>query len=191
LRLSFAGDVSGTVRDAAGRALGRLGDADSVDTFCTAVHNRGEDHETAKTAAYALGYLGDVRGIDALVTAYEATWLPEVVSEALMAIGPAAIPFLIEVIERNPDLLRRTTARAVLDQLRAEALLPALLDRVALIAAESDFVSRATTLLDIAKDRDSIAKPLGAKILAVRPDLLEASSREERALARKAGATFN
>src|SRR6185436_11272158 len=35
LRLSFAGDVAAAVRDASGRALGRLGDADSVESFCT------------------------------------------------------------------------------------------------------------------------------------------------------------
>jgi len=188
LRLSFAGDISDDVRDAAGRALGRLGDAESVETFCTALYARKDRHAAAKTAAYALGYLGDVRAIDALVAAYEAAWLPEVVSESLAAIGSAAIPFLIEVLERNPGLLKRATARTVLESLRPEALLPALLDRVATIASADDFVARASALLDIVKDQPGLASPVGDKILAVRPALLTAKSREERALVKKAGA---
>ena len=190
LRLSFAGDISGEVRDAAGRALGRLADAESVDTFCIALAQRDQDHDRAKTAAYALGYLGDIRGLDALIAAYEAAWLPSVVAEAIAAIGPAAIPALLELVEQRPALLKRTSASTVFDELRAEALLPALIERVETIAKAEDFVPRATALMDMVKGRSPLDRQLGAKILELRPDLIErAAGREARALARKAGAT--
>jgi hypothetical protein len=188
LRLSFAGDIAGDVRDAAGRALGRLGDADSVETFCFALERRADDHDAAKTAAYALGYLGDVRGVDSLIAAYQAAWLPEVVAEALAAVGSAAIPFVIEAIEKNPDLLKRTTARRVLDAWRPSELLPALLERADAIAEAADFVKRASALLDIVKDQPQLTKDVGGKILQLRPDLATKGGREERALAKKAGA---
>ncbi len=187
LRLSFAGDIAGDVRDAAGRALGRLGDADSVETFCAALHARDQDTDRAVTAAYALGYLGDVRGIDALVEAYAATWRPDVVAESIAALGPAAIPLLIEVIETQPSLLKRTTARTVIESLPLDALQQALVDRVSKIASTTDFVTRASTLLDIARHHEATARAVGAAILEARPDVRTAPGRDARALVKKAG----
>jgi hypothetical protein len=187
LRMSFAGDIAGDVRDASGRALGRLGDADSVDTFCAALHRRDEDHETAKTAAYALGYLGDIRGIEALLAAYRAAWMPDVVAEAIAAVGEAAVPQLIELIEANPGILKRTTARSVIEELRSEALLAALLERAEAIAREPDLVVRAAALVDMVKSRADVARAFGARIFELRPDLAANADREIRALAKKAG----
>ncbi|MGE3459533.1 MAG: HEAT repeat domain-containing protein, partial [Kofleriaceae bacterium] len=189
LRMSFAGDVASSVRDAAGRALGRLGDADSVDTFCRAVYRRDEDSDAARTAAYALGYLGDVRGIEALVAAYQGTWMSDVVPAAIGAAGAAAIPYLLDAFESNPDLLKRSTAKDLVAQFPVEPLLDALIQRVEAHAQTADFVQRATRWLDMVKDRAQVARELGAQILRVRPELMSASSREERALARKASAT--
>jgi hypothetical protein len=187
LRLSYAGDISGEVRDAAGRALGRLGDAESVDSFVVALEQRERDHERAKTAAYALGYLGDVRGLHALVAAYEAAWMPQVVAEAIAAIGPAGIPALLQLVEERPTLLKRSTASTVFDDLKGDVLLPAMIERVEAIAQAADFVPRASALMEILKTRSPLDKQLGARILEVRPDLVE-GSREARALAKKAGA---
>ena len=142
LRLSFAGDISSAVREAGGRALGRLGDAESVDTFVVALEQRERNHDRAKTAAYALGYLGDVRGVQALLAAYEAAWLPNVVSEAIAAVGPAAIPALLQLVEERPGLLKRTTAATVFDDLKGDDLLPALVERIEAIAQAKDFVPR-------------------------------------------------
>ncbi|HEY4176772.1 MAG TPA: HEAT repeat domain-containing protein [Kofleriaceae bacterium] len=190
LRTSFSGDISGDVRDAAGRALGRLGDAESVDTFCVALAQRDVDHERAKTSAYALGSLGDVRGLAALVDAYRASWLTGTVAESLAAIGPAAIPLLLEVIELDPALLKRSTATTVFEDLRSEDLLPALVERIEALAKDGDFVPRATALVDLVKNRAHVVSEIGAKIMKLRPDLVEKSaSREARALARKVGAT--
>lgn len=190
LRMSFEGDISSEVREAAGRALGRLGDAESVDTFCIALERRDQDHERARTAAYALGYLGDIRGLDVLLAAYEAAWMPTVIAESIAAVGPAAIPSLLELIEQQPALLKRTSASTVFDDLQAEQLLPALIDRVEEIAQAPDFVARATALITMVKDRAPLDRQLGARILELRPDLVEKSAgREARALAKKAGAT--
>ncbi|HEY4055032.1 MAG TPA: hypothetical protein VGM39_00440 [Kofleriaceae bacterium] len=189
LRTSFSGDISGDVRDAAGRALGRLGDAESVDTFCIALAQRDVDHERAKTSAHALGFLGDVRGLAALVDAYRASWMTSTVAEALAKIGPAAIPSLLEVIEREPALLKRSTATTVFEDLRSEDLLPALVERVEALASTDDFVPRATALVDLVKNRAQVISALGAKIMTLRPDLVaKTASREARALARKVGA---
>ncbi len=192
LRLSFTGDISGDVRDAAGRALGRLGDAESVETFCIALASRSSNPDRAKTAAYALGYLGDVRGLEQLINAYETGWQPAIVAEAIAAIGPAALASLLDLVERNPSLLKRTTATTVFDSLRGDVLLPALVDRVEAIATAPDFVDRATALMELVKNRSPLDKQLGSKILAVHPELVEKNAgREARALARKAGATVN
>jgi hypothetical protein len=188
LRLSFAGDIAAGVRDASGRALGRLGDADSVESFCAALYRRDDDREAARTAAYALGYLGDVRAVDALVAAYEAGWLPDVIAEALGALGGAALPLLVETIEGNPELMKRSTARRVFDQLAADVLEPVLVARITEVASAADFVARASVLLDIVKDRAELTRTIGAHILRVRPDLRSATSRQDRALVRKADA---
>jgi hypothetical protein len=77
----------------------------------------------------------------------------------------------------------------VFDELRADALLPALIDRVESIAQATDFVPRATALMDMVKDRSPLDRQLGARILELRPDLAEkGAGRDARALARKAGA---
>jgi hypothetical protein len=190
LRISFGGDVAADVRDAAGRALGRLGDADSADTFIQALHRRDEDPTTAVTAAMALGYLGDVRGIDALLAAYEATWRPDIIADALTAVGPAAVPLLVRFVEARPHLLKRSTARAVFETLPAGALEAALIERLDELAALDDaaYVERATALLDLVAKRGEIAGPVGRHVIAARPHLgAKTSGREARALFKKAG----
>jgi hypothetical protein len=188
LRLSFAGDIAAAVRDASGRALGRLGDADSVESFCTMLYRRDDDRDAARTAAYALGYLGDVRAVDALVAACEAGWLPDVIAGALAALGGAAVPPLVEAIERSPELLKRATARQVFDQLADDVLEATLVARISEIAGAPDFASRASALLDVVKDRAALGTRIATHILRVRPDLPSATSRPERALVRKADA---
>ena len=191
LRISFMGDVARDVRDASGRALGRLGDADSVDTFITALTRRGEHADLAVTAACALGHLGDVRGLHALLLAYEEAWRPDIIGGALAAVGPAAIPALLAFLEDRPALLKRSTARAVLDTLDAGALRDALLDRIERLttADEATIVARGTVLLEIARDRDDVAARVGDRLMALHPGLADkCGSRLARALARKATA---
>lgn len=192
LRMSFAGDISGDVRDASGRALGRLGDADSVETFCIALGQRDQDHERAKTAAYALGFLGDVRGLDALVTAYRAAWLPNVLAEALGAVGLAAVPALLEIIEAHPEILKRSTASEVFEAIPTDALRVALLDRIDALSTLPDFIDKASALVELARTRVPLDAVVGARILELRPDLLDKkATREARALARKSGGKPN
>lgn len=191
LRLSFAGDVAFDVRDAAGRALGRLGDGDSVDTFVAALARRGRHHDPAMTAALALGHLGDVRGVQALLEAYEAAWRPDVVTDALVAVGPAAVPQVVAFVEARPGLLKRATARAVIDALAADALRAAIVDRLdGLPAADvAAVIGPGAALLDLAKGRAEVARPVAAHLLQRWPALAaKGASREARALARKAEA---
>ncbi len=191
LRISFAGDVAKDVRDASGRALGRLGDADSVDTFIAALTRRHDHAELAVTAAYALGHLGDVRGLHALLLAYEEAWRPDIIGGALAAVGPAAIPALLAFLEDRPALLKRATARAVLDGLDPTALRDALIDRIEALASadQATIVARGAVLIDVARDRDAVAAAVGDRLMALHPGLADKrSSREARALARKATA---
>jgi len=129
----------------------------------------------------------DLRSIEALLAAYQSTWMPDVVSDAIAAVGEAAVPQLIELIETNPGILKRTTARSVIEELRSEALLAALLERAEAIAHEPDLVTRATALVDMVKSRAEVARAFGAKIFELRPDLAANADREIRALAKKAG----
>lgn len=191
LRVALAGDPAAAVRDAAGRALGLLGDADSVDTFIAALARRAADPAAAITAARALGQLGDVRGIHALLEAYQAAWRPEIVAEALTALGPAVMPELLAFVEDRPALLKRATAREVFDALAAAPLIDAIDDRLeALVGAEpATVVARAGALLTLVAGRADVAAAVGARLLALHPTLADkASGKEARALARKAAA---
>lgn len=191
LRVALAGDPAAAVRDAAGRALGLLGDADSVDTFIAALARRAADPAAAITAARALGQLGDVRGIHALLEAYQAAWRPEIVAEALTALGPAVMPELLAFVEDQPALLKRATARAVFDALAAAPLIDAIDDRLeALVGADpATVVSRAGALLTLVASRADVAAAVGARLLALHPTLADkASGKDARALARKAAA---
>ena len=190
LRISFAGDVAADVRDAAGRALGRLGDADSVDTFIQALHRRGDDPANAVTAAMALGYLGDVRGIDALLEAYAAAWRPDIIADALTTVGPAAVPLLVRFVEERPQLLERRTARTVFETLPADSLRDALVARLDELAAatDDDYVARAGTLVALAHGRADVLGPVGRHVMTARPHLgAKGAGREARALFKKAG----
>ena len=192
LRLSHAGDISGDVRDAAGRALGRLGDSDSVDSFIAALARRGRDRDAAATAAMALGHLGDVRGVHALLEAYADAWRPELILDALTAVGPAAVPQLVAFLETRPTVLKRSTARSVLDTLPATALADAIIDRLdALTDADlATMIPRATALVELVKDREEARAPVAEHLLARFPGLVaKQAGKEARALARKAGLT--
>ena len=113
--------------------------------------------------------------------------MPQIVSESIAAIGPAGIPALLQLVEERPQLLKRTTASTVFDDLKGDVLLPAMLERVEAIAQHADFVPRATALMELVKTRSPLDRQLGARILELRPDLVS-GAREARALARKAGA---
>ena len=63
MRLSFAGDISGDVREQAAYALARVGDIDSVERLVRMLRSRAADPGQAKVAGYALGMLGDLRGV--------------------------------------------------------------------------------------------------------------------------------
>jgi hypothetical protein len=191
LRLAYDADAHEDVRAAAAIALGRLGDADSLDTFVAALEGRGSDGDEAAIAARALGRLGDVRGIHALLEAYQSGWRPEIIAEALAAVGPAAIPELLALVEERPALLKRSTARTVLDALPAAALIEAIGDRLEeLVGADvATVVARAAPLLQVVASRPEAARSVALRLLALHPTLADRGQpREARALARKAAA---
>lgn len=193
LRQAFAADPSEEVRAAAGHALGRLGDVDSVDTFVQTLGRRsGRDAET--TAAEALGYLGDVRGIHALLDAYGAGWRPEIVAEALRQLGPAVIPELLAYIVDRPALLARKTARGVLAVLEPAALSDAVVERLeALVDSPREaVVAEAGVLWKVVDGDPQVAARVGARLLALWPGLADkAAGKDARALARKAAAAVD
>ena len=118
--------------------------------------------------------------------------MPTVIAESIAAVGPAAIPSLLELVEQQPALLKRTSASTVFEDLHADQLLPALIERVEEIAQSAEFVTRATALMTLVKDRSPLDRQLGARILELRPDLVaREAGREARALAKRAGATVH
>ncbi|HVV86699.1 MAG TPA: hypothetical protein VHE35_26755, partial [Kofleriaceae bacterium] len=137
------------------------------------------------------GHLGDVRGIHALLEAYQSNWRPDIVAEAIAALGPAVIPELLRLVEERPALLRRATARGVFDTLSAAALTDAILDRLdALAAADAaTVVAAATPLLELVKARADVARAVADRLLSLHPSLGDkGAGKEARALARKAAA---
>jgi HEAT repeat protein len=151
LRQAFHGDASQEVRREAALALALLGDTEMVDTFVTLLGRRGEADRDAKIAADALGLLGDVRGLRELLAAFAEGYKPAVVGEALKSMGPVAVEPLVSLIEAQPRLGERKTARSVLEQLPDRELAEVLVARVGTPRPEAAFDEAALLYLELAR----------------------------------------
>jgi HEAT repeat protein len=130
LRMSFMGDVSADVREAAALALAELGDTEMVETFVRLLRDRHHNEGLAKVAAHALGHLGDIRGAEELLAAYREGWKPPIVSAALKAIGASAIEPLVDLLEARPEIAKKRAALSVLEVLPEDALAFLLIGRI-------------------------------------------------------------
>ena len=102
------------------------------------------------------------------------------------------MPQLVAFLETRPTVLKRSTARSVLDTLPATALADAIIDRLdALTDADlATMIPRATALVELVKDREEARAPVAEHLLARFPGLVaKQAGKEARALARKAGLT--
>jgi HEAT repeat protein len=151
LRQAFHGDASQEVRREAALALALLGDTEMVDTFVTMLGRRGEADRDAKIAADALGLLGDVRGLRELLAAFSEGYKPAVVGEALRAMGPVAVEPLVSLIESQPRLGERKTARSVLEQLPDRELAEVLVARVRMPRPDAAFDEAALLYLELSR----------------------------------------
>lgn len=187
LRASFAGDVSGEVREQAAYALAQIGDVESVDTFVRMLRERGQHQAQAKVGAYSLGYLGDVRGVDELLAAYAEGWQPGIVADAIRQIGTAALGPLVGLLERRPEILERKAALGVIAALPAEDVREHVLGRLGELDVTRGFAALAAVLVAVAGEHESIAKEVVAKVVALQPELMgkKGKSAEEKALARR------
>ena len=151
LRQAFHGDASQEVRREAALGLALLGDTEMVDTFVTMLGRRGEADRDAKIAADALGLLGDARGLRELLAAFAEGYKPAVVGEALRAMGPVAVDPLVALIEAQPKLGERKTARSVLEQLPDGELADVLVARVRARPPDAGFDEAAMLYLDLSR----------------------------------------
>lgn len=151
LRQAFHGDAAQEVRREAALGLALLGDTEMVDTFVAMLGRRGEADRDAKIAADALGLLGDVRGLRELLAAFAEGYKPGVVGDALRAMGPVAVEPLVALLEAQPRLGERKTARAVLAQLPDEELAGVLVARVRARAEDVGFDEAAMLYLELAR----------------------------------------
>ncbi len=111
-----AADPSRGVREEAVAALALLADPELVDTMLRALAERGDKdlEKDAATAAKVLGVLGDARAAPELVAAFVEGFKPGIVSDALRALGPAAIEPLAAAVAARPELQKRAVVREIL-----------------------------------------------------------------------------
>lgn len=189
MRLSFAGDISGDVREQAAYALARVGDIDSVERFVRMLRSRAADPGQAKVAGYALGMLGDLRGVHELLAAWAEGWQPGIVAEAVRQVGSAALEPLVSLLEANPALAERKAALGVVGVLPAEDVGELLIARLDAAAGTPAFTERAglyMTLAGAASD-PAAAKRVAQRVIELAPQIQDKKSatREEKALARR------
>jgi len=195
LRVAAAGDAARAVRHAAIRALGALGDVESVDGLVRLVSARGKDDETAKAAAEALGELGDLRGIGPLVAAFVDGWKPTTVADALLAIGAPALGPLVGSLEERPDLVARKVSLEALKRLPPADLTTALVDRLGTLRArlaarreEGTWPKAAGVYLKLASVHSETEEAVARALLA---GLANPVTKEEKALRRAAERALN
>jgi hypothetical protein len=190
LRVAAAGDGARAVRHAAIRALGALGDLESVDGLVRLVSSRGRDDDTAKAAADALGELGDFRGIAPLVAAFVEGWKPTTVADALLAIGAPALGPLVGSLEERPDLVARKVSLEALKRLPPTDLAAALVERLGTLRPrlaarreEASWPKAAGVYLKLAAVHREAEEAVARALLT---DLAEPATKEEKALRRAA-----
>jgi hypothetical protein len=188
MRTSFAGDISGDVREEAAYALARIGDIDSVERFVRMLRARETQPAQAKVAARALGELGDLRGVHELLAAWAEGWHPAIVAEALRQVGSAVLEPLVTLLEANPALAQRKAALGVVSVLPVEDVEQFLLARLDAAAGTAAFVERAelyVTLAAAASDPAAMSG-LALRVLELAPQVRDKkATREEKALARR------
>lgn len=187
VRASFAGDVSGDVREEAAYALATLGDVESVDTFVQMLRHRARDAASAKVGAYALGTLGDVRGVDELLAAYAEGWHPAILAEAIRRVGPAVLEPLVSLLEARPEIADRKAALGVIGAIPASDVEALLLQRLAATSGSPAFCALAGTYVTIARAHEAVVKKVAARIGELRPAIFDKKNgtAEEKALGRK------
>ncbi|MCB9559171.1 MAG: HEAT repeat domain-containing protein [Kofleriaceae bacterium] len=131
LRRAWLQDSSGEVREAAAMALGRLGDAEAIDSFVAALRRRDVDGGAARAAALGLGQSGDVAGAAALVEALVAGWRPPLVAECLRLAGAPGARRLLAAIERAPAVAKRKSTREILGAMSAGDIEALVAERLA------------------------------------------------------------
>lgn len=184
VRMSFAGDVSKDVREAAAYTLARLGDLEIVETLLRQLRDRREDPETAKIAAVALGHLGDVRGVDELLTAYAEGWLPGTMALALGALGVAALEPLVQRFVAEPELAERKAAQKVLQNLPAAEVGRSLVAQLE-ATAEVDRIKIAALFAQLAAGVPDAKATVRDGITRLCPTLMDGKSAAEKLLRRR------
>ncbi len=150
IRQVFWTDASREVRHEAAHALAHVGDTEMVETFLGMLARRAEDEQEAKVAAVALGYLGDVRGLNELLYAYADGYKPGIVAEAIRSFGAVALAPLLDLIEAQPDIAKRTAALATLQALDDQDLAAALVERLHARKGQPDLGQRAELYVRLA-----------------------------------------
>jgi len=181
-------DRTVAVRRASAYALASLGDIDTLDTFVTWLE--GEDHELAKVGAHAIGYLGDLRGAGAMLAALARGFSPSVVSEALKLLGPWVLGPLLDLMEINPELAKRTAVSSLVrtfPQDHSAATISAWID-----AAGDDvgkLARRGKLALEAASGHGALVSELASWLHETYPAVLASQEPDARALKKKLHAT--
>jgi hypothetical protein len=107
VRRIAAADPSTQVRHRAWYAQAALLDVDAVPVWISALKQRAVDDDAGREALHALAHIGDNRSIAPLLDAFEESYKPGLVAEALRAFGPAILPPLLDRLESRPELVER------------------------------------------------------------------------------------
>ncbi|HTJ41738.1 MAG TPA: HEAT repeat domain-containing protein [Kofleriaceae bacterium] len=108
LRAAIHADPDDDVRAAAALALGRLGDPDTVGELVRELR-AGAPALPARAVAEAVAISGDAYGLALLVDKLASGWNPNAAAGALALAKTAALPPLLDAIDRDPALAKRKT----------------------------------------------------------------------------------
>lgn len=129
LRTVFRSDRAKGVREHAAMALAALGDVRMTEEFVHALRDEGNE-SMARTACRALGRLGDSRALPVMMAIYREGFTPSVVAEAWLGFGVLALDPILEMIDADPALSKRSALAAPLAHMPREWLVDRLVTRL-------------------------------------------------------------
>lgn len=177
-------DRSTNVRRRAAFTLASLGDTDSLDVFISWLN--GENPESARIGAYAIGFLGDVRGAGALLGALARGFSPAIIGESLQALGPWVLGPLLDLIEIQPELAKRSSVTSLVQTFPIDATIGTVGGWIEDVREDGPHVARRGKLaLESVAKREDVTRALVALLEEDWKPVLDAKDADSRALRKK------
>lgn len=188
LRAIYRTDRAKGVREHAAMALATLGDTRMTEDFVQVLRTRGS--EMASTACRALGRLGDSRALPVMTELYLEGFTPSVVAEAWLGFGVLALDPILDMVDANLDLSKRSALAAPLEHMPREHLVERLATRLragkdAIDLDDEATAKRVTAYLRLCKDNPKGRVDLARAVLEGHTGGTKGAGRKTLTAARK------